>query len=180
MGLLLSAVAAWVGGWWWGRRRRSDGAARLRRGGSFVVVMALVGPLLVVNGLLKEHWGRARPADIAAFGGTRIYTPPLEPAAQCDSNCAFVSGHASAGFSFMALGWVFRHPALMAFGTAFGSLAGLGRMAQGDHFLSDVVFSFWVVYFCCVAVAHRWFGTSRIRRGEQEGVKRWDRLTASA
>ena len=38
---------------------------------------------------------------------------------------------------------------------ALGLLVGTGRIIQGSHFLSDVVFSFWVVYGVS-AVCARW------------------------
>ncbi len=156
--LLLAALVAWLVASLWGWFVPSATARFWRRAGSFVVVVALLGPLLMVNGVFKEHWGRARPNDVAAFGGDSAYTPPLQPAAQCDSNCSFVSGHASAGFLFMALAWALRYRGLLVLGIVLGVAAGFGRMAQGDHFLSDVIFSFWVVWFCCVVLGRLWYG----------------------
>ena len=111
---------------------------------AYLLLALLLGPGLIVNLLLKEHWGRARPIQIEQFGGDKQFTPPLVIAHQCNHNCSFPSGHASAGFYFIA-------PALLArrrrwlwltLAVLFGFLVGWGRMAQGGHFLSDVIFSF--------------------------------------
>src|SRR5262249_15015066 len=50
----------------------------------FLVASTAVGPGFLVNILLKDHWGRARPMQIEAFGGTRHFTPAPLPAAECD------------------------------------------------------------------------------------------------
>ena len=103
-----------------------------------------VGPGLVTNTLLKDQWGRARPAQIVEFGGDKTFTPPLLPTNQCVRNCSFVSGEAASMFAvFYAAALIVPHGSLptMIAGTIVGLAAGLVRMAQGGHFLSDVVFA---------------------------------------
>ena len=104
----------------------------------------LTGPLVVANIGLKDHWGRARPRDVIEFGGAKAYTPPFPPSDQCQYNCSFVSGEASSIFiTFFAVALlvpVLRREMVLA-GVALGALAGLTRIAQGGHFLSDVVFA---------------------------------------
>jgi lipid A 4'-phosphatase len=110
----------------------------------FLVLCLLIGPLVVTNIGLKDHWGRARPRDVIEFGGTKAFTPPFPAAEQCDYNCSFVSGEASSIFIvFFAGGFLFRSNArkIITVGIVLGSLAGLTRIAQGGHFLSDVVFA---------------------------------------
>jgi lipid A 4'-phosphatase len=124
-----------------------------RNAAFFLLVMIVVGPILLVNTGLKDHWGRARPSQVMQFGGDRLYTPPLHPAAQCDRNCSFVSGHAAAGFALIGLYWTTRRRRWLIAGIALGSLVGLGRMIQGGHFFSDIVFSFWAVYFSSAVLA---------------------------
>ena len=63
----------------------------------FLVAATALGPGLIANTVLKDHWGRARPYQTDSFGGTRQFTPAPLPAAQCERNCAFVSGHAALG-----------------------------------------------------------------------------------
>jgi lipid A 4'-phosphatase len=69
------------------------------------------------------------------------------------------SGHAALGFYFAAFAPLLkkRRAAATAAGVVLGALIGLGRMAQGRHFLSDVVFAYFFVsltarllyYFLC-------------------------------
>ena len=39
------------------------------------------------------------------------------------------------------------------FGISVGLVVGLGRNIQGNHYLSDVVFAFWLVYGCALVLA---------------------------
>ncbi|HYM72743.1 MAG TPA: phosphatase PAP2 family protein [Stellaceae bacterium] len=125
----------------------------------FVVAATALGPGLIVNTGLKDHWGRARPAQIEAFGGTRHFTAAPLPADQCARNCAFVSGHAALGFSLvsfaflLAAGW--RRRAGIAAAVGFGGLVGLARIAAGGHFLSDVVDA-GLIAFAVSWLLHRW------------------------
>jgi lipid A 4'-phosphatase len=110
----------------------------------FLATCLAAGPGLVANLVLKDHWGRARPSQIAAFGGAKTFTPPLVIADQCRHNCSFVSGEASSTFVTLYAAaallpqW---SAALVVAGTLGGLATGLVRMAQGAHFLSDVVFA---------------------------------------
>ena len=125
----------------------------------FLVVSMAVAPGLLANSLLKDHWGRARPVQVEAFGGPHHFTPAPLPAAECDGNCSFVSGHAALGFSLV--GFALLLPAgrprrgAIAASIGFGALVGLGRIAQGAHFLSDVVFAGLLVYGA-TALLHWW------------------------
>jgi lipid A 4'-phosphatase len=128
----------------------------LRRPALFLLAVIVVGPWLGAT-LFKDHWGRARPVQIAEFGGDKRFTPAWVISDQCDENCSFVGGHASGAFSLMALAWVVkRHRRFwLAAGTLWGAHMGLVRMAQGGHFLSDIVFAGFLVYFSAALLA-RW------------------------
>lgn len=111
----------------------------------FIVLSIVLGPGLLANTILKDHWGRARPLQIEAFGGTHHFTPAPLPAAECIRNCSFVSGHAALGFSLVAFAFLLplgraRHKGIAA-AIIFGGFIGLVRIAQGGHFLSDVVWA---------------------------------------
>jgi lipid A 4'-phosphatase len=136
-------------------RRRSVGPFDARAI-LFVLAVLAVGPGLVVNVVFKDHWGRARPRDVVHFGGTRTFTPAFVISDQCDRNCSFVSGHASLPFAFVALGYFLRRRrwAVYAAAAAFGGAVGLGRIVQGAHFLSDVVFSGIFVFLVAYLLAH--------------------------
>lgn len=107
-----------------------------------------IGAGLIVNLGLKDQFGRARPSQIIEFGGVMRFTPPFAMAEQCVRNCSFVAGHPSIVFAFFGLAlFATRRRALaLAAVTFVGALSGLGRIMQGGHFLSDVVFSGVVVF----------------------------------
>jgi len=75
-----------------GRRGRRHGKLRIWL---FAFLSFALGPGLLVNGILKNYWGRARPQSVHEFGGTADFTPPVLPADQCARNCSFVSGEAA-------------------------------------------------------------------------------------
>jgi lipid A 4'-phosphatase len=102
---------------------------------------------------MERALGRARPFEVQSFGGERLYSPPMQPAQECDTNCSFVSGHAAMGFYWLSLAWVLKRRYWLLVGLLLGSFVGLGRILQGNHFLSDIVFSFWTVYFSACVIA---------------------------
>jgi lipid A 4'-phosphatase len=116
-----------------------------RRQGIFLLLSVVAGPGLLVNTVFKDHWGRPRPRDVVEFGGPLRYRPAPLPGGE--GGASFPCGHCSVGFLFAAGWWVWkrRRPALawgsLALGLAAGFALGLGRMAAGGHFLSDVIWS---------------------------------------
>lgn len=124
----------------------------------FLLVFLIIGPWMLVNNGFKEFSGRARPRNIVEFNGTKQFTKVFVIANQCKSNCSFVSGHSAAGFFFCTMSLLFtgrKRKAIFAFGIALGSLLGLVRIIAGGHFLSDVYFSFVVVYLSGLLL-HYW------------------------
>jgi membrane-associated PAP2 superfamily phosphatase len=130
---------------------------RARLLGIFILLCVAVGPGLIINGILKDHWGRPRPRQIVEFGGRLEYVPPLLPASTHGKS--FPCGHCSVGYLYAAGWWAWRrsHPlraaGSLAAGTALGTLLGFGRMAAGGHFLSDVAWSGLISY----GVAHAFY-----------------------
>jgi len=110
-----------------------------------VVLTFALGPGLIVNGLLKEFWGRPRPADLAMFGGSAQYRavwPPAGPGA----GKSFSSGHVATAFALCSgASFYSLHPSLsgaaLVVGLSYGLLMGLARIAQGGHFPTDVLWS---------------------------------------
>ncbi len=122
----------------------------------YLLLALLVGPGLVVNVIFKNNWGRARPHQTVIFGGEKKFTPAFVMTDQCKRNCSFSSGHAAAGFFFIALALLARsHKKFYLFlAILFGAMVGFGRIVQGAHFLSDVVFSFIFVYIVSNVLYH--------------------------
>ena len=128
----------------------------------YMALCLTIGPGLVANLLLKEHSGRARPSQTQQFGGTMPFSAALMPSTNCHRNCSFVSGEASSIFVifFAAAPFIPQWSAiLIAAGTVLGLGAGIIRMSQGAHFLSDVIFA--GVFMAFVVAAVHWLVFSR-------------------
>ncbi|MGH6670765.1 MAG: phosphatase PAP2 family protein [Xanthobacteraceae bacterium] len=138
------------------------------------ITMAL-GPGVLTNLVLKDHWGRERPIDVTQLGGTHRFTAWWDPRGDCPSNCSFVAGEPSGAF------WTLAPAALappqwrlLAYSGAlvFGAAIGLLRIAGGGHFFSDVAFA-GVLTFLLVWAMHgilfRWRAT-RTTDDAVEGV----------
>ncbi len=136
-------IAVAIGGLWTILVRRSlVGLDQLRW--LYLAAALAVGPGLVANVVLKDNWGRARPRQVVEFGGTQQFTPPLLPVNECQRNCAFVSGEASSMYvPFFAAALLLPQArvALLVAGAGLGLAAGLVRISQGAHFLSDILFA---------------------------------------
>lgn len=103
-----------------------------------------IGPGVVVNLILKEHWGRSRPEAIDTFGGTAHYTSPWWPWGECATNCSFVSGEASTAMVLIAFAFICHHAfrlPIIAATTMWTLVISGNRMAMGAHFFTDVVIS---------------------------------------
>lgn len=130
-------------------------ARRHWRGPATLVLLAVViGPGVIGNLVLKDHWQHPRPRDIEQFGGGQRYVP--SPLMGSEGGASFPCGHCTVGFLYGIGWWIWRSRrprwarASLAAGIAAGSLLGLGRMAAGAHFFSDVIWSALLAY----AVAH--------------------------
>ena len=101
-----------------------------------------IGPGLLVNGLLKQFIGRARPKHLADLGGDKIFSAAYFPSDQCASNCSFVSGDVAFAFTSIAfallLSGAWRRIGI-ALSLGLGLLVGFYRIATGAHFLSDSI-----------------------------------------
>ena len=97
--------------------------------------------LIFVNLVLKNMWGRVRPGDILQLGGKEAFTPWYELSGNCGSNCSFVSGDASVGFSIIILYFITKNIYFAYFSIVFGFILGFIRIIAGGHFLSDVLFA---------------------------------------
>src|SRR5215469_12771934 len=76
------------------------------RAAIFLLVSLALGPGLTVNTIFKDHWGRARPAQITQFGGTQKFTPDFVPSDQCRRNCSFPAGDPAMGFYLVSVAFL--------------------------------------------------------------------------
>ena len=148
------------------------------RAGIFLIVTMLLGPGLMVNVLLKDHWGRPRPIDVTQFGGTEHFVPWWDPRGDCPNNCSFVSGDVA------TVAWTFAPAALvpspwqpLAFAGAFALTAFMAaiRIMAGGHFPSDAIFAgvftyllIWLAY----ALIYRWPATRLDDKALEAGLAR--------
>ena len=111
-----------------------------------IFVSVLMNLIIIVNVLLKNLWGRARPNEIEQLGGKEIFTPWYEISNACYSNCSFVSGDASVGFSIIILYLITKNILFFWSSLIMGLSIGLIRILEGGHFFSDVILSGLVIY----------------------------------
>jgi lipid A 4'-phosphatase len=130
---------------------------RYRKAALFCVLLMLLGPGLVVNGIFKENWGRPRPRQTDVFSGEEKFLSVWEKGSNRAYH-SFPSGHASMGFFLFFPFFLLRRRSKrwavvsLCLGLGFGGMIGLGRMMQGGHFASDVLWSAGFVYLCGLAL----------------------------
>jgi lipid A 4'-phosphatase len=120
----------------------------LKSSALFLFITAIIGPGLVVNSILKDNFGRARPRQITEFQGSKEFTGAFKISDQCEKNCSFSSGHAAMAFYFTAIAYVVNaayFTRIYLLGVSFGVLVGLSRIIMGGHFISDVMASGFIV-----------------------------------
>ena len=159
------------------------------RGAATLVLLAVaIGPGLIGNAVLKDHWQHPRPRDLVELGGSMHYVP--SPLIGREGGASFPCGHCTVGFLFGLGWWIFRrrrpHYAAtsLAAGLTVGTLLGVGRMAAGAHFLSDVIWSAllaWgvahVLYFHVLRLEA---GTVPVPRPTAVAQARWSRALGMA
>lgn len=122
-----------------------------RRGFLLIMLLMLLGPGLIVNTALKDHLGRPRPREVVEFGGEHEFVGPWVPG-EAGRNSSFPSGHSSVAFYLFAPFFILEKDkkalrgVFLWSGVIFGFLVGLARIAQGGHFLSDVLWSGIIVF----------------------------------
>jgi lipid A 4'-phosphatase len=101
-------------------------------------VSLIVGPGVIVNAGLKQHWGRARPNQVIREHQT--FTPLWQYVANKPSDNSFPSGHASGGF-FLGIPLLATRRKKLAISVSLlgGALVGLVRLLQGGHYFSDIL-----------------------------------------
>jgi lipid A 4'-phosphatase len=130
----------------------------LRRVAAWLLVMVL-GLGVLVDWVLKDHFGRPHPYQTLRYNGSMAFVPVLNYEPLCEANCSFVSGHAAGGFIWMAWGmWGARSKRRRWLGAGLlaGGLIGATRIMQGGHYFSDVVFSGWFIWLTFTLIREVW------------------------
>ncbi|WP_084450740.1 phosphatase PAP2 family protein [Gemmobacter nectariphilus] len=146
-----------------------------------VIALYLLGPGLIVNGTLKPLIGRARPLQIAEFGGDGPFTAAWQLSGYCRVGCSFVSAETSVATALVLLlivgiGWFAGRPAARWFrillwpALALLGLTAIQRLGSGFHFLSDVIFAALIVVMLGTALAC-WM-RPRARNADTQGPTR--------
>jgi lipid A 4'-phosphatase len=161
--ILLYRAASWLTGGLliWGLAALARGIAGhddgLRRQGIVILVSLVLGPGLIANIALKDHWDRPRPREVIALGGRMAYVPaPFRGA----GGASFPCGHCTVGCLYGAGWWLWRRrqraraAASLAAGLVAGCALGVERMVAGGHFLSDIVWAALIVFAVTHAVYH--------------------------
>ncbi|MGD8164309.1 phosphatase PAP2 family protein [Pantoea sp. FN0307] len=128
-------------------------AGLLRRQPRWILVALLtgIGPLVV--GVLKATSAHSCPWDLVMFGGKAVAWPlfGVVPPDSGPGRC-FPGGHASSGFSLMALFFLYwptrRRLAWLCWSGAvvLGLVMGYGQMMRGAHFLTHNLWAGWWVW----------------------------------
>jgi lipid A 4'-phosphatase len=168
-GLLVAMIVVALGGGrlgaWLAHGGRQDAGNWLAGHGRRIATLAACAAVLGIEGVFKNTVGRPRPVQVAYFGGDTLYQGPFAIGDEPGSHKSFCSSHAAAGFALMTLGLgcgpVWRRRWFII-GTATGAVVGAGRILQGGHFLSDIIFAFYAVWLSCEWVA--WMDHRRTMR----------------
>jgi lipid A 4'-phosphatase len=159
------------------------------RAAVFLLLTFALGPGILVNGILKPHWPRPRPGDVVELGGSLPFKPWWDPRGGCDGNCSFVSGEGSSAAWLAAPAVLLPPPwrtAALAASVAWLAIIGIGRMAAGGHFASDIVFAAvftWLIVWAVHSALFRWRWRPRNETIEQPleraGAATWRALAAA-
>jgi lipid A 4'-phosphatase len=159
--IVLPAFLAVIGKLIWPQRRMLIEA----RAAAFLIATLALGPGLLTNVILKDHWGRPRPIDVQQFGGDYRFTSWWDPRGDCPNNCSFIAGEPSGAFWTLApaaLAGPELQPLAYAAALAFGAGVGVLRIAAGAHFFSDVVFAgvfMYLLIWLIHGLIYRWPAT---------------------
>lgn len=125
------------------------------------LVALIVGPLLLVNAILKDHWDRPRPVQTDIFGGPFAFMPAGSSLGECVRNCSFISGEA-AGAGWLLCLLPLLPPSLRSKLAppllVICWLTPLMRVSFGGHYASDAILGFFsspLIFSLVFIVANR-------------------------
>ena len=152
------------------------------RAALFLFLTVTAAPVLLVNGVFKEVWDRARPVHVTELGGNWRFTPWWRPGdgTECRTNCSFISGESS-GAAWLAAPALLAPPAVRSFAligvAAYTAVVSGLRIAFGGHFLSDTLIAT-LLTLLIVAAAYHWLYRAPGAPAEPDLAARLGRLGA--
>ncbi|MEH6418694.1 phosphatase PAP2 family protein [Pseudomonas sp. CGJS7] len=153
-----ASTAAWLGvfAFWIFARSRASLAA-WRRPLAYLLLATLIAVSLVSG--LKSLTNMDCPWDLSRYGGANAYFGLFDARpAGLDRGQCFPAGHASAGYSWVALYFFFLwvQPRLrwvgLAIGLGLGALFGFSQQLRGAHFVSHDVWTLAIAWFVALAL----------------------------
>lgn len=111
-----------------------------------IALTSIIGGGVIVNGLLKDYWGRTRPRQIQEFGGRWDYLPVAQLGIPGKGK-SFPCGHCTMAFVSVSMLFLYRKSKFWAWlgtliGLIYGGLMSIARIGQGGHFPAD---AFWAL-----------------------------------
>ena len=140
---------------------------------AFILLSLLVGPIVLVNGVIKESWRRPRPRNITEFHGVHEFKKVLVINQTDFNGKSFPSGHASSGFILVVLYFLLKRKrpklamASLLFSLLLGTWLGFVRIAGGGHFASDILWALGVNWYVVMLLYYKWY----IRYEEKLSIK---------
>ncbi|KRL00157.1 phosphatase PAP2 family protein [Liquorilactobacillus capillatus] len=126
----------------WMKNKRKEELQKYLLVAVFASLTALLS--LEINGVLKAFWGRVRPYELST--SQHNFTSWLQPNG-FTGHRSFPSGHTMAATLMVVFSWFTvgkRHTRVLIVGVFYGAIMGIARIIIGAHFLSDVVFSYFL------------------------------------
>ena len=137
----------------------------------FLISSLVLIPLTVA--LLKHYSPIICPVHIVEFGGDAKHISPLDIFKEGvffkNNGKCFPAGHASGGFSMLALYFVMqtRRSKLIALlgGLTLGAIMGMYQITKGVHYLSDTVATLAIAYIICITMERLFLSDGNNIRG---------------
>lgn len=129
----------------------------------FLLFSILIGPVLLVNGVIKDTWRRPRPRETIGLGGSHSYQKVLELGNRDFRGKSFPGGHASAGFILVVLYFLLKQKSrkwaslALLFGIGWGTWLSYVRIVLGGHFFSDNLYAFGINWFLVWILYYKWY-----------------------
>ena len=114
-----------------------------------ILLTFFVGAGILVNAVLKDHWGRPRPRQIQEFNGKWEYHESIQPGIPGKGK-SFTCGHCTMGYIYISFIFFYRKSKIIAIsgtilGIIYGILMSIARIGQGGHFATDTFWSLGII-----------------------------------